>query len=130
LRYRKPAALDCAPMRFKPVLHLLLMLCLCWQALAAAGVGVLLTRGDSQLNAQLHFLKLESHHHDADGSVHKDRSLASQQHALDDACVHAPSLLMDFDLPLLSASLCAPAEPQRTAIQLPPLRSLERPPRA
>jgi hypothetical protein len=117
-------------MRLSKPLHLLLMLCLCWQALAAAGLGVLLTRGDGQLNAQLHFLKLESHHHEADGSVHKDHSLASAQHALDDDCVHAPSILMDFELPLLTASLCAPAEPLRTTIQPPPLRGLERPPRA
>jgi hypothetical protein len=78
----------------------LLMICLCWQAVACAGAGVLVAGSQEQSHARLLFEGV-GHHHDAhDGGIHLDESADSVQHAMSDACVHAPALLAEAPPPL------------------------------
>jgi hypothetical protein len=109
----------------------ILLLCMCWQALAHAGIAVLMADKDDHEHALMHF-EGEGHHHDDDGEadgVREDRSLASAQHLASDCGVHAPALmtLVDLRLPQLP-----PAMPVQTAATPPPppcLAGLERPPK-
>lgn len=141
------------------LLPVLLMLCLCWQALAFAGAQVWLSDGAERLHALLHF-EGEAHHHDEpeahglqaqhdhggdlhqapepdhepdhpSGGIHLDDSFASVQHGLQDAGVFAPVLLPAIvqRLPLL-AGPPPPAEVRVAALPPPFLSGPERPPKA
>ncbi|MFG6469296.1 hypothetical protein [Roseateles sp. BYS87W] len=117
---------------------ILLMLCLCWQALAHAGVAVLMTdAGEPQHeHAVMHF-EGEAHHHDHDtghdgdasDATHADHSLASAQHLANDASLCAPALLGVTDLTLPSLP---PQMPAAAPAATPPSACLagpERPPK-
>jgi hypothetical protein len=108
----------------------LLMLCMCWQSLAYAGVEVLVAEGQELVHAMLHF-EGEAHHHEGhDGEFHQDESPASVKHAMTDACVFAPALLADAVLPLLTICSAAPADTHVSEPPLPFLSGPERPPKA
>jgi hypothetical protein len=108
----------------------LLMLCMCWQSLAYAGAEVLVAEGQELVHAMLHF-EGEAHHHDGhDGEFHQDESPDSVRHAMNDACVFAPVLLIDALLPLLSISSDPPLEACSTEPPRPFLSGPERPPKA
>lgn len=108
-----------------------LMLCMCWQALAHAGIAVVMADHEEQEHALMHF-QGQGHHHGDEGhadSVHEDQSLASAQHLASDCSVNAPVLMtwVDLRLPQLR-----PAMPVHTAEAPPPppcLAGLERPPK-
>lgn len=112
----------------------ILMFCMCWQALAYAGAGVLVAEGDEIVHAMLHFEGAAHHHddrdHDHDGGVHQDESPASRQHLMDDACLFAPALLHVVELPLPVLQSGAPAPTAEGSAPRPYLRGLERPPRS
>jgi hypothetical protein len=109
----------------------ILMLCMCWQALAHAGIAVVMADHEEQEHALMHF-EAQGHHHDDDGDangVHEDHSLASAQHLASDCGVHAPVLMtwVDLRLPQLP-----PAMPAQIAVAPPPppcLAGPERPPK-
>jgi hypothetical protein len=110
--------------------NFLLMLCMCWQSLAYAGVEVLVAEGQELVHAMLHF-EGEAHHHDGhDGDFHQDESPASVKHAMTDACVFAPALLADVALPCLTIYSAAPAGIHVCAPPPPFLSGPERPPKA
>lgn len=108
----------------------LLMLCMCWQALAHAGAAVVLADPSEHEHAGLHF-EGQGHHHDDDGDdndVHEDQSLASAQHLASDCGVYAPVLLTSVDLRLPELP---PAMPTAVAVVPPPspfIDGLDRPP--
>lgn len=108
----------------------LLMLCMCWQSLAYAGVEVLVAEGQELVHAMLHF-EGEAHHHDGhDGEFHQDESPDSVQHAMNDAGVFAPVLPIDAVLPLLTISSDPPADAHATEPPPPFVSGPERPPKA
>jgi hypothetical protein len=114
----------------------LLMFCMCWQALAHAGIAVVIADHEEQGHAVMHFAG-EAHHHDQHGhdgadddGIHQDHSQASAQHLVSDAAVFAPVLTGDFDLQLPRLQ---PAAPVPTAAAPPPppfLAGPERPPKS
>src|SRR3989344_5928479 len=88
---------------------ILLVLCMCWQSLAYAGLGVLVTEGKEMVHALLHFESTAHHHDGHDGEFHQDESPASTQHAMSDACLFAPGLLTETVLPVLTIRSAPPA---------------------
>jgi len=114
----------------------ILMLCMCWQGLAHAGLAVVMADEQEHSHALMHF-EGQAHHHDHDdhhddgdaSGVHEDDSLASAQHLASDCGVYAPMLLgcVDLRLPRL------PPEPPVPAVATPPpppcLAGPERPPK-
>jgi len=108
----------------------LLMLCMCWQSLAYAGVEVLVAEDEALAHAMLHFEGAAHHHDGHDGGVHQDESPASTTHAMQDACVYAPALLIDMALPLLSVGAAPPADACSAEPPPPFLSGPERPPKA
>jgi hypothetical protein len=112
----------------------LLMLCMCWQALAHAGIAVVMAGQEEQQHALMHF-EGQGHHHDDDGGgdasgVHEDQSLASAHHLASDCGLHSPVLMTRVDLHLPQLP---PAMPVQTAATPPPppcLAGPERPPKA
>jgi hypothetical protein len=127
------------------LLTLLLMLSMCWQALAYAGAGVWLAKGEDRAHAWMHFSGDAHHHDDAGkhdrhdqvpvtdargGEVRDDGSPGSQQHVMCDQCVCAPVLLIGVaPLPKLMALATQPAEACATEPPLPFLSAPERPPK-
>lgn len=112
--------------------NFILMLCMCWQALAHAGIAAVMADDEEQGHALMHF-EGQGHHHDevsaADG-VHEDQSLTSAQHLASDCGVHAPVLMSCMNLSLLQLP---PAMLVQTAATPPPppcLAGPERPPKA
>lgn len=114
----------------------LLMLCLCWQALAHAGMAVVTAGHGERSHALLHF-QGQSHHHDGpgvhgehdDGGVHDDQSPSSTQHLTADACVHAPALPSDAVTSVLQpAPRVAPATAVANRPPSPFLAVPQRPP--
>lgn len=108
----------------------LLMLCMCWQALAYAGSAVVLAGAEELAHASLHF-EGSAHHHDHhdDGEIHQDDSQASAQHLMDEACVFAPALIPVQHLSLPAVQPDMPVAVIATAAPPPFLGGLERPPR-
>ncbi len=108
----------------------ILMLCMCWQALAYAGSAVVLADADELAHASMHF-EGAAHHHDEhdDGDIHLDQSPASAQHLMDEACVYAPALIAVLDLALPTLRPDLPVAAIAAAAPPPFLRGLERPPR-
>lgn len=110
----------------------MLMLCMCWQSLVYAGMGVTLAQAEDTAHALLHF-EGAAHHHEHDGdahdSFHQDDSSASVQHALADVGVFAPAL-MGF-APALELLETASTPPDGLSVELagPALLGLERPPK-
>lgn len=125
------ARLPPMPRRF---ISLFLVLSLLWQALAYAGGQVWLSEGVQQVHALLHFEEQAHHHgehpdHDGDGDVHLGDSLASVQHAMHDASVFAPVLLIEVaQLSPVPLGATRPIELQAVAPPLPFLSGPERPP--
>lgn len=108
---------------------LILMFCMCWQSLAFAGAGVLVTEGHELLHEVLHFEGAAHHHDEHAGGYHQDDSPASTQHAIDDACVFAPALPAGAVLSLLAVCATPPVD-LRSAEPPPPfLSGPERPPK-
>jgi hypothetical protein len=110
----------------------ILMLCMCWQALAHAGIAVVVAGQEEHEHALMHF-EGEGHHHDDDGdanSVHEDHSLASAQHLASDCGVHAPVLMTLVDLRLPQLPPAMPVETASTPAPPPCLAGPERPPKA
>ena len=109
--------------------HLFLMLCMCWQSLAFAGVGVLVVDAHEVEHEMLHF-EGEAHHHDEhDGDFHQDDSPASVKHAMTDACVFAPVLPGSVAALVLSAPADLPSAALSSEPPLPFLSGPERPPK-
>jgi hypothetical protein len=113
---------------------LILMLCMCWQALAHAGIAVVMADAREHQHAVMHF-EGEAHHHDShddddDDGVHKDRSVASAQHLASDASSCAPALIgvVNLTLPQLPPEM--PAQATATALPPPFLAGPERPPKS
>ncbi|MCH8178285.1 MAG: hypothetical protein IIA02_00685 [Proteobacteria bacterium] len=77
-------------------LHIALVLCLCWQALAWSGLGAWLAQEAEQEHAELHFFA-EAHHHEDhgghEGEVHLDDSADSWGHLSADGAMSSPALL-------------------------------------
>jgi hypothetical protein len=124
----KDALLDLTTMR--RWISALLVLCICWQSLSFAGLGVMVTDGKEMVHALLHF-EGSSHHHDGhDDDVHQDESPASKQHAMSDACLFAPALLTEIVLPVLSIPVPPPSVAHANEPPPPFLRGPERPPQS
>jgi len=109
----------------------LILLCMCWQSLAYAGVDVFLADEHEQAHALLHF-EGEAHHHDEhDGDFHEDESPDSIQHAMHDASVFAPVLLIDIPGTLqLTFGTTHPSDAICPSPPYPFLSGPERPPKA
>lgn len=109
----------------------ILILCMCWQSLAFAGLGVLVTEGKELAHEVLHFEGAAHHHHDDHGDdFHQDDSPASRHHAMSDACLFAPALLTDIVLPIPSVRAEPPAVAHLKEPPLPFLSGPERPPQS
>lgn len=111
----------------------ILMLCMCWQALAHAGIAVVMADEREHSHAAMHFGG-EAHHHDNHGAVddngvHADHSLASAQHLASDAGTCAPALLSVIDLRLPQLPPEMPAQVAATPPPQPFLAGPERPPK-
>lgn len=109
----------------------LLMLCMCWQALAHAGLAVVTAADEEQGHALMHF-EGQAHHHDDHGEgdgVHADQSLASAQHMAADCAAHAPVLVSRVDLRLPQLPLGMPVQTTATPPPPPCLAGPERPPK-
>jgi len=110
-----------------------LMLCMCLQSLAHAGIAVVMADAGEQKHAVMHF-EGEAHHHDShdqdEDGVHEDRSVASAQHLASDASSCAPALLglVNLTLPQLPPEM--PAQAAATASPSPCLAGPERPPKS
>lgn len=109
----------------------ILMFCMFWQALAHAGIAVVMADHDEQDHALMHFGG-QGHHHDdhgddADGT-HEDNSLASAQHLASDGGVNAPVLMTTLDLRLPQLPPEMPALAAATPPPPPILAGPERPP--
>ena len=111
-------------------LSILIVLCMCWQSLAYAGLGVLVTEGKELAHAMLHFEGAAHHHDGHGGEFHQDDSAASTQHAMSDACLFAPVLLTEIVLPVLSNQAASPAIFRLTEPPPPFLGGPERPPKS
>ncbi|MBB4845812.1 hypothetical protein HNP55_004364 [Paucibacter oligotrophus] len=108
----------------------LLTLCLCWQALAHAGVGVLTAKAQRQQQHELlHFEGLAHHHDEQDGDFHQDESPASNKHSTADAGVFAPALLTEAARPSLLTCSEPPCEFRASKTPQPCLSGPERPPK-
>jgi hypothetical protein len=109
----------------------LLMLCMCWQALAHAGVAVALAGEAGRAHALMHFEGQAHHHHDNGDTdvVHEDQSLASAEHMASDCGPHATALAAcaEVNLPQLAPQM--PTAPAATPPPPPCLAGLERPPK-
>ena len=111
-------------------LSLMLTVCLFWQALAFAGVEVMLADGAQRQHALMHF-EGEVHHHDDEGHVSEEVDLqAGVQHLMCDAGLFALALLPGSALPLQAAGRDVLVEHPRQAAPPPYLSGLERPPRS
>jgi hypothetical protein len=108
----------------------LLLLCICWQSLAYAGVGTLVVEGEELAHAVLHFEGKAHHHDDHDGSFHQDESTASVQHAMHDACSFSPALLTGAVLPVLPTYSTPPVDARNAEPPLLFLSGPERPPKS
>jgi hypothetical protein len=77
-------------------ISLFVMLSLCWQSLAYAGVGMVITQQHEQLHELLHFhgIAHEHHSHDDDAPISLDDSVSSELHVINDHSVFSPALLM------------------------------------
>jgi hypothetical protein len=111
-------------------LSTLLVLCMCWQSLVYAGLGVLVTEGQEMAHAVLHFEGTAHHHDDHGDGLHQDESPASQQHAMNDACLFAPALLTETALPVPRVRSAPPAVSHPSEPPLPFLSGPERPPQS
>lgn len=107
----------------------LLILCVCWQSLAYAGMDVAVSDQEEQVHAMLHFEGQAHHHNGHDGEFHQDDSPASVQHVTNDACVFAPALLIDAVQPVLTVSSDRPVDACSTEPPMPFLNGPERPPK-
>lgn len=105
------------------------MLCMCWQSLAYAGVGVSVAETREVEHAMLHFEGGAHHHDEHDGDFHQDDSPASVQHAMTDACVFAPALPGSVAVLFLSAPSDSPATALSPEPRPPFLSGPERPPK-
>lgn len=103
---------------------------MCWQSLASAGLGVLVTQGKELVHAMLHFEGTAHHHDGHDGEFHQDDSAASERHAMSDACLFAPALLSTIALPVLSTRSDAPTSAHLTEPPAPFISGPERPPKS
>lgn len=103
---------------------------MCWQSLAHAGLGVLLSEGVQKVHAVLHFEGIAHHHDDHGDGFHKDGSEASQQHAMNDACLFAPALLTETAVPILCLKSVSPAVIELTEPPSPFLSGPDRPPQS
>jgi hypothetical protein len=110
----------------------ILMLCMCWQALAHAGIAVVIADHEEQEHALMHF-GAEGHHHDDDGDadgVHEDHSVASAQHLVSDSGLYAPMLMSCVDLRLPQLPPEMPVPTVATPPPPPCLAGPERPPKS
>lgn len=126
--------LDSGPM-FRRLTTFILMLCMCWQALAHAGIAVVVAGHEEQEHARMHF-EGQAHHHDdhddhagADG-VHEDHSVASAQHLVSDSGLYAPMLMSCVDLRLPPLPPEMPVPTVATPPPPPCLAGPERPPKS
>lgn len=114
---------------FRRTVSLIVTLCLCWQALAFAGVGAVVAPSEDQRHALLHFEGV-AHHHDGHGDgFHEDASPASLQHVAADAGQFSVALVSS---PVLLMPWVPPQRPRShgpLALAPPYLDGLERPPR-
>ncbi|KQV50405.1 hypothetical protein ASC95_13595 [Pelomonas sp. Root1217] len=111
---------------------ILLMLCMCWQALAHAGIAVGMAGQEEQQHALMHF-EGQAHHHDDHGDasgVHEDQSLASAHHLASDCGLHSPVLMTRVDLHLPQLPPAMPVQTAATPLRPPCLAGPERPPKA
>lgn len=123
-----------SPLHFKTmmrrILHAVLMLCLCWQSLASAGMGILLADDDEIAHALLHF-EGEAHHHDEhDGDFHQDSSASSVQHSMGDAGLFAPALMPTATAVAVGFSSPRPHEGPWIRVPLQVPQGLDRPPKS
>jgi hypothetical protein len=108
-----------------------LITCLFWQSFAHAGAQVWMSEGEDVVHAVMHFVGEGHHHDDHDGGFHQDDSPASNQHAMADACVFAPTLpVTTGQQVLLATAPDVPAIEQLTPPIQPFLQGLERPPKS
>lgn len=113
----------------RPLVLLLLLFSLFWQAVALAGhVTSPVAEDAEQAHALLHWQEA-AHHHDEDGGVHLDDSQDAVQHIALDGALHGAALLPAC-LPLpAGAAGVAPVVLQDRLAPGPFLLGLRRPPR-
>ena len=113
----------------RAILVFALALSICFQGPALAGQVVARDRGGDAAHALLHAEAVPHHHHQHDGSIHKDESKKSKQHVQDDHCA-----AVAFIAP--SAPGTVEVQPAREIAQAQPrghdsafIEGLKRPPR-
>ncbi len=109
----------------------ILMLCMCWQALAHADIAVVMADQEEQPHALMH-AQGQDHHHDDHGDangIHEDQSPESAQHLVSDAGIHAPVLMSCVDLSLPQLPPEMPVPTAETPSPPPCLAVPERPPK-
>lgn len=112
--------------------RLILVLCLiaglCLQGFALAGQMAALARTGDALHCALH-LDAIAHHHEHDGSIHKDASKKSRVHVQGDCCIQlagaVPAALAEVPPPVAAPLASSIDQPRES----PFLEGLKRPPR-
>lgn len=74
---------------------ILLVFCLCWQALAHAGYSIGVEQKNGLEHAGLHFFAKAHHHAGHDGGAHQDDSSDSLKHLSEDGVLFSPALLIN-----------------------------------
>jgi hypothetical protein len=114
----------------RAILVCVLVVSICFQGMALAGQVVARDRGGDAAHSMLHTEGVP-HHHQHDGSIHKDQSKKSMQHVQNDchASVAAipPSAIRAMPLPH-PARECLAAQPRGHDSAF--IEGLKRPPRA
>jgi len=108
--------------------HLFLLLCLCWQALAVAGQMPLEASHEELEHAVLHWSG-QGHHHDDEGTLHQDESDQSTQHIVADGVVTSPALWPDSRFSFAAQVRAAPSAADEAVPLHPFVDKLRRPPR-
>lgn len=114
--------------------RLVLVVCLiaglCLQGFALAGQMAALAKAGDARHAAMH-VDYVAHHHEHDGSIHKDGSGKSLEHVQADCCVQLASVLPTFAsaIPDVPVDQSSPADACADGHSSPFLEGLKRPPR-
>ena len=108
--------------------HLFLLLCICWQALAVAGQLPLEASHEEMEHAVLHWSG-QGHHHDDEGALHQDDSDQSAQHIVADGVVTSPAMWAEAQFCFATPVRTTPSASDEAIPLHPFVDKLRRPPR-
>lgn len=107
---------------------LVMLLAMLWQSVAFARAGSTVNVLADMEHTALHWQQ-EGHHHDEDGSYHRDDSSESVQHVINDHVSVSAALLVTSSHDFPSLTSARPGGLQQTQVPDPDPEGLLRPPR-